>query len=111
MAAQMYQAFLQSKWLYGCFFIPMTTAIQRKLDGLDSGFISTVLTAVSMRSAKASLPIARALLKMDSPQLAQKIRSNQFVARLVRTSGDESLPLHSRERSHRTRAQLRTSRT
>ena len=43
---------------------------------------------------------------MDSPQLAQKFRANQFVAQLVRTSGDESLPLHIRERARRTRAQL-----
>ena len=84
----------------------MTTALQRKLDGLDAGFISTVLTAVTLRSTRASLPIARALLRMNSPQLAQKVRANQFVAQLVRTSGDESLPLHIRERAHRTRAQL-----
>ena len=43
---------------------------------------------------------------MDSPRLAQKVRVNQFVAQLVRTSGDESLPEHIRERARRTRKLL-----
>ena len=102
----MYKTFLRSKWLYGCFFVPMTTALQRKLDGLDAGFISSVLTAVTLKGAKASLPIARALLRIDSPELAQKIRANQFVAQLVRTSGDDALPLHIRERARRARERL-----
>ena len=105
-AVTMYKTFLRSKWLYGCFFVPMTTALQIKLDGLDAGFISSVLTAVTLKGAKASLPIARALIRIDSPELAQKIRANQFVAQLVRTSGDDALPLHILERARRARERL-----
>ena len=60
-AVIIHKTFLRSKWLYGCFFVPMNAELQKKLDGLDAGFISTVLTAVSIRSARATLPIARAL--------------------------------------------------
>ena len=102
-AVTMYKTFLRSKWLYGYFFVPMTTALQRQLDGLDVGFISSVLEAVTLKGAKAPLPIARALLRLDSPELARKIRANQFVAQLVRTGGDDALPLHIRERVRRTR--------
>jgi len=105
-ALSMYKTFLRSKWLYGCFFTPITTTLQRKLDGLDAGFISTVLTAVSLKSTRATLPVARALLRIDSPALAQKIRANQFVAQLVSTSSDDALPLHIRERARRARVQL-----
>ena len=105
-ATAMYKAFLRSKWLYGCFLVPMTAALQRKLDGLDAGFISTVLTAVTLRSARAALPVARALLRIDSPALAQKIRAHQFVAQLVYTSEDDALPMHIRERARRARDQL-----
>ena len=45
-AVIIHKTFLRSKWLYGCFFVPMNAELQRKLDGLDAGFISTVLTAV-----------------------------------------------------------------
>ena len=34
------------------------------------------------------------------------MRANQFVAQLVRTGGDESLPVHIRERARRTRTLL-----
>ena len=105
-AVIIHKTFLRSKWLYGCFFVPMTAAVQRNLDWLDAGFISTFLTAVSIRSARATILIARALLRMDSPRLAQKVRANEFVAQLVRTSGDESLPEHIRERARRIRKTL-----
>ena len=65
-AVIIHKTFLRSKWLYGCFFVPINAALQRKLDELDAGFISTVLTEVSIRSARATLLIARALLRMDS---------------------------------------------
>ena len=45
-------------------------------------------------------------MHIDSPQISQKVRANRFVAQLVNTSGDESLPLHILERALRTRAQL-----
>ena len=105
-AVNMYKTFQRSKWMYGCFFVPMTTELQKKVDGLDAGFISTLLTAVTLQSARASLPVARALLRIDSPALAQKIRAHQFVAQLVRTSGDDALPLHIRERAQRAREKL-----
>ena len=105
-AMNMYKTFLRSKWTYGCFFVPISATLQRKLDGLDAGFISTVLTAVTLRRARATLPVARALLRIDSPALAQMIRAHQFVDQLVRTSGDEALPLHIRERARRARGQL-----
>ena len=41
-------AFLESKWTYGCFFIPITTFLRKKIDGLDAGFISATLTAVTL---------------------------------------------------------------
>ena len=60
---------------------------------MDEGFISSVLAAVSPKGAKASQPIARALLRFESPELAQEIRASQLVAQLVRTSGDDALPM------------------
>lgn len=105
-AIEMYNAFLKAKWMCGCSFIHITTALQRKLNGIDVGFIFRLLTAVTLPRARASRNIARALLRIESPALVQKFRANQFVTQLVRTSGDESFPLLIRERARRTRGQL-----
>ena len=105
-AVNMYKTFIRSKWAYGCFFVPITNALLRKINGLDAGFISFVLTAVNLKGVKAPLPFAIALLRLDSPELALKIRANPFVAQLVCTSGDDALPLHIRERARRSRERL-----
>ena len=98
-ATEMHAAFHKSKWTYGCFLTPMSTRLRRKIDGLDAGFISATLTAVTLKSSRNTLKCARALLRMDSPELVRKIMANQFVAQINRTSQDECLPRHVRQRA------------
>ena len=105
-ATEMHKAFLEAKWTYGCFFTPMTTTLRQKIDGLDAGFISATLTAVTLRRRRNSLPLARALLRMDSPDLVRKIRAHQFVAQINHTSDDTNLPNHVRERAEVARQEL-----
>lgn len=76
LATEIYSAFFESKWTYGCFYMPMTTLLSKTLDGMHAGFKFATLTTVTKKSRRNTLAFRRALLRLDFPDLVRKIRTH-----------------------------------
>lgn len=105
-AREVYRTFIEARWTYACFLVPMDLELERAIDAVDAEFVSEVLSACTLKGKNGTLAKARALLRLDSPRLVRQIKAHQFVASVRAVVLDESLPADIREKARLTIQEL-----